>query len=84
MIVIIGSGLAGLACTRRLAEAGLTPIVLDKGRGIGGRVTKALGQPFLRSPDGTLYLGGDCCIGPRVEAAWTSGTAIANDILARL
>ena len=47
------------------------------------RVTQALGQPFLRSPDGTLYLGGDWCIGPRVEAAWTSGTAIADDILAR-
>ena len=47
------------------------------------RVTQALGQPFLRSPDASLYLGGDWCIGPRVEAAWTSGTAIADDILAR-
>jgi renalase len=47
------------------------------------RVTQALGQPFLRSPDATLYLGGDWCIGPRVEAAWTSGAAIADDILAR-
>ncbi len=47
------------------------------------RVTQALGQPFLRSPDGTLYLGGDWCIGPRVEAAWTSGTAIADAILAQ-
>jgi len=46
------------------------------------RVTQALGQPFLRSVDGTLYLGGDWCIGPRVEAAWTSGTTIANAILA--
>lgn len=47
------------------------------------RVTQALGQPFLRSPEGTLYLGGDWCIGPRVEAAWTSGTAIADFILAQ-
>ncbi len=47
------------------------------------RVTQALGQPFLRSADATLYLGGDWCIGPRVEAAWTSGTAIAEDLLAR-
>jgi renalase len=47
------------------------------------RVTQALGQPFVRSADGTLYLGGDWCIGPRVEAAWTSGTAIADDILAQ-
>lgn len=47
------------------------------------RVTQALGQPFLRNPGSTLYLGGDWCIGPRVEAAWTSGTAIADDMLAR-
>lgn len=48
------------------------------------RVTQALDQLFLTSADGTLHLGGDWCIGPRVEAAWQSGTAIANDILARL
>jgi predicted NAD/FAD-dependent oxidoreductase len=45
------------------------------------RVSTALGRPFLRSPDATLYLGGDWCLGPRVEAAWTSGTAIAEDLL---
>ena len=47
------------------------------------RVTQALDQPFLTNADGTLHLGGDWCIGPRVEAAWQSGTAIAHDILAR-
>ncbi|WP_438976283.1 NAD(P)/FAD-dependent oxidoreductase [Roseicyclus sp.] len=48
------------------------------------RVTGALGHPFLSSVDGTLHLGGDWCIGARVEAAWQSGTAIADDILARV
>lgn len=47
------------------------------------RVAVPLGQPFLRSDDATLYLGGDWCIGPRVEAAWTSGTAIATDVMSR-
>lgn len=47
------------------------------------RVTSPLGQSFLRNADASLYLGGDWCIGPRVEAAWTSGTAIAEDMLAR-
>jgi predicted NAD/FAD-dependent oxidoreductase len=45
------------------------------------RVIKALGQPFLRSDDSTLWLGGDWCLGPRVEAAWESGDAIGRDVL---
>ncbi len=47
------------------------------------RVVVPLGQPFLRSADDTLHLGGDWCLGPRVEAAWQSGDAIARDILER-
>lgn len=47
-VVIIGSGSSGLACARTLAAAGLVPVVLDKGRGIGGRVaTRRVGpMPF--------------------------------------
>lgn len=37
-IAIIGSGVAGLACARRLVASGLRPTLFDKGRGIGGRV----------------------------------------------
>jgi len=47
------------------------------------RVTQPLGQPFLRSDDASLYLGGDWCLGARIEAAWDSGTAIAADLLAQ-
>ena len=50
-------------------------------RWLYARVTKPLGQPFLRNEDTTLHLGGDWCIGARIEAAWASGNAIANDIL---
>ncbi|WP_245969650.1 NAD(P)/FAD-dependent oxidoreductase [Thiocapsa rosea] len=45
------------------------------------RVLVPLGRPFARDDSGTLYAGGDWCLGPRVEAAWTSGDAIARDIL---
>lgn len=37
-IAIIGAGMAGLTCARGLADAGLHPVVFDKGRGIGGRL----------------------------------------------
>jgi hypothetical protein len=47
------------------------------------RVANPLGQPFSRTPDATLYLGGDWCVGPLIEDAWTSGTAIATDLLAQ-
>lgn len=44
-------------------------------------VSRPLGTPFLRSKRRTLYLGGDWCLDARIEAAWTSGNAIASDIL---
>jgi hypothetical protein len=47
------------------------------------RVTQPLGQPFLCSDDASLYLGGDWCLGARIEAAWDSGTAIAAGLLAQ-
>ena len=45
-IAIIGSGVAGLAAARRLADAGRSPVVFDKGRGIGGRVATRRGGGF--------------------------------------
>jgi predicted NAD/FAD-dependent oxidoreductase len=47
------------------------------------RTTTPLGEPFLNSDDATLHVGGDWCLGVRVEAAWTSGTAIADAIIER-
>lgn len=37
-IAIIGAGMAGLACARALQDAGLRPVIFDKGRGPGGRL----------------------------------------------
>lgn len=37
-ILVIGAGMAGLACATRLSRAGKSVIVLDKGRGPGGRM----------------------------------------------
>jgi hypothetical protein len=37
-ILIIGAGMAGLACATALAGAGFAPALIDKGRGPGGRM----------------------------------------------
>lgn len=37
-VLIIGAGLAGLACARRLTQSGLTCTILEASDGIGGRV----------------------------------------------
>lgn len=40
-------------------------------------VERPLGRPCLVSHDGTVVAGGDWCLAPRVEAAFTSGEAMA-------
>jgi len=37
-IIVVGAGMAGLACARSLAQAGHAVTLLDKGRGAGGRM----------------------------------------------
>lgn len=43
-VAVIGAGLAGLACARRLREAGAHVAVLEKSRGPGGRMSTARGD----------------------------------------
>ncbi len=37
-VIVVGAGVAGLACARRLVRAGLDVVVLEESDGIGGRV----------------------------------------------
>ena len=43
-IAVIGAGIAGLACARSLADAGVRVTVLDKSRGPGGRTSTRRGE----------------------------------------
>jgi renalase len=44
-VVVVGAGIAGLSAARELAAAGRSVLVLDKGRGLGGRMaTRRLGS----------------------------------------
>ncbi|MDJ1009632.1 MAG: FAD-dependent oxidoreductase [Paracoccaceae bacterium] len=47
------------------------------------RVAQPLGEPFLADAARSLFLGGDWCLGPSVEAAWASGRAIAEALIGR-
>ncbi len=53
-VAVIGAGLAGLACARRLREAGIQVAVLEKARGPGGRMTTARG-PGWQADLGAQY-----------------------------
>ncbi len=47
------------------------------------QTSEPLGKPFLVNENHSLFVGGDWCLGARVEAAFDSGTAIAETILSR-
>ena len=75
-VVIVGAGIAGLACARALTRAGRRVIVLDKARGVGGRCAtrRILGdQPvdhgvgFLHGGEPAFLAALDELDAPRIE-----------------
>lgn len=57
-IVVIGAGLAGLACARRLTEAGVTCIVLEGSDGVGGRARTDILEGFQLDRGFQVFLAG--------------------------
>lgn len=54
-VVVIGAGLAGLICAQRLRKAGYKVIIIEKSRGVGGRVATRRLQG-TRVDHGACYL----------------------------
>jgi len=50
-IAVVGAGIAGLACARKLIDAGHAVRVFEKSRGVGGRMATR------RTPQGTYDHG---------------------------
>ncbi|MEM9344291.1 MAG: FAD-dependent oxidoreductase [Pseudomonadota bacterium] len=55
-IAIIGAGLCGLTAARALQNEGLSPVVFDKGRGVGGRLSTRRAENGLQFDHGAQYL----------------------------
>lgn len=61
-VAVLGAGLAGATAARRLAQASLEVVVLDKGRGVGGRMA------IRRVGEGVSFDHGAQFIHPRGQA----------------
>jgi len=73
---IIGAGMAGLACAARLAEAGLAVTVLEKSRGIGGRLATRRTADGLTFDHGAQYVTAKgVAFAAYLEAAQAAGAA---------
>ncbi len=59
-VIVVGAGMAGLRCARSLVDAGYQVVVLDKSRGVGGRVA-------TRRLEGTWADHGTCYLSPQGE-----------------
>ena len=54
-VAIIGAGLSGLTCARQLAAAGYSVCILDKSRGLGGRMATRRVDERIRVDHGLRY-----------------------------
>ena len=55
-VAVVGAGLAGLTCARRLADAGLRVTSFEKSRGLGGRLATRRADPGLRFDHGAQFV----------------------------
>jgi len=54
-VAIIGAGLSGIICARRLVSAGYSVCILDKSRGLGGRMATRRVSDRIRVDHGLRY-----------------------------
>ncbi|MEM6825483.1 MAG: FAD-dependent oxidoreductase [Pseudomonadota bacterium] len=86
-VAIVGAGLAGLTAARALRKAGLSVVVYDKGRGVGGRISTRRADGGLQFDHGAQYLSaedaGFAAVLSEARAAGAAGTwafGLADDV----
>jgi renalase len=80
-IAVIGAGIAGLTCARRLQTAGKTVVLVDKSRGLGGRLaTRRLagthadhGVCYVQAKDERFGQWIDELVSVGILRLWTNG-----------
>lgn len=89
VVVVVGAGVAGLIAARHLTQAGAKVIVVDKGRGVGGRMaTRRIGGAVFdhgaqfftaRSESFTAEVGAWATAG--VAVRWFTGVLGADGVI---
>ena len=76
-IAVIGAGLSGLICARQLRAAGYQVCVIDKSRGLGGRMATRRVTGLVRVDHGLRYWQNDAAIAPLTEELISAGVLTA-------
>jgi len=75
-VLIVGAGLSGLAAARALRDHGVSTIVLDKGRGVGGRMaTRRLSEGAIADHGAQFFTARDPRFSTLVEQWLRAGEA---------
>lgn len=77
-IAIVGAGVAGLACARVLSGGGLSPVIFDKSRGVGGRLATRRAEGGLQFDHGAPAIAAhEPMFAAEVQAATRAGALTA-------
>lgn len=77
-IAIVGGGIAGLTCARALQERGEEPVIFDKGRRAGGRVSTRRGQDGVTFDHGAMWLDVGERYAARLLREWQDAGVVAR------